>query len=189
MSLRLRFTGILVAAALPGLAGIAKAQTVLVENSPFLPPGSEPGFAGQGNSAQFELAGASVTDKGAEVCIYDVKERRSHWIPVGGVDRGIQVLSYDAIRDRAELRIDGVTQSLEMRKAAEQPVSRASFPSQEAVNLAANNGLPTQATPAQIETARKQREARMFVTDLMEIGMQQRRAFEEAQRKKAEEGK
>jgi hypothetical protein len=40
--------------------------------------------------------------------------------------------------------------------------------------------LPPPSTPAEAE-----REARMLVSDLLEIGMQQRKAYEEAQRKAA----
>jgi len=45
------------------------------------------------------------------------------------------------------------------------------------------SGPPTPETQAKQET-----EARMLVSDLLEIGMAQRRAYEEAQRKAAEAG-
>jgi hypothetical protein len=38
------------------------------------------------------------------------------------------------------------------------------------------------------QIARQARDSRMLVSDLMEIGAQERRAYEEAQRKKAEAG-
>jgi hypothetical protein len=53
------------------------------------------------------------------------------------------------------------------------------------VSPAASNAPAAPPTPAEIQT-RQETEARMLVSDLLEIGMAQRRAYEEAQRKASE---
>jgi hypothetical protein len=166
------------------MSGMASAQTTLIQDSPFLAPGTGPGGAGPGSGPAFELAGGSVTSEGSQVCIYDVGGKRSHWIRVGDADGRIQVVSYDAGGDRAVVRIDGVEQTLDLRKEVtpRSPVSAAPF-------VAATNAVPAALPPGvSVQDARKQREARMLVMDLMDTGMRQRRAHEEALRQAAQNG-
>ena len=166
------------------LAGTGSAQTALVQDSPFLPPGTADGGSGPAAAPAYELAGGSVSSQGAQVCIYDVNGRRSHWIGVGDADGRIEVVSYDAAADRAVVRIAGVEQTLELRKEAPKtgPASRLPF-------VAATNFVPNAPPPGlSLEENRKQREARMMVSDLMDIGMRQRRAHEEALRQAGQSG-
>jgi hypothetical protein len=183
MHLRLRFFIVFLAAFAGIVAGNAVAQTALIKDSPFLPPGTASDDRGLAPSGAFELAGASVTSGGAEVCIYDAKKRHSRWIGVGATDGDIQVLSYDAQRDRTVLRISGVQQVLELRRESAAPASR--NPGSVATSPAVEYGMPPAAAGAPPEIGRQARDARMLVNDLMEIGAQQRKAYQEAQRKKA----
>jgi hypothetical protein len=118
------------------------------------------------------------------VCIYDVNGKRSHWIGVGDADGRIQVVSYDAAGDRAVVRIDGVEQTLDLRKEAAPRNPGFAVPF-----VAAANTAPGALPPGiSIQEARKQREARMLVMDLMDAGMRQRQAHEEALRQAARNG-
>jgi hypothetical protein len=75
--------------------------------------------------------------------------------------------------------------------SAQIPVPNASMPAitpaanASGVSPAASNAPAAPPTPAEIQT-RQETEARMLVSDLLEIGMAQRRAYEEAQRKASE---
>lgn len=187
----LRFPIFAACVALAGPVAI-KAQTVLAADSPFMPPGAGPGDVRSAEANPFELAGASVTSNGTEVCIYDAGEKRSHWIPVGSAEGRIKVLGYDSVRDRAEVRIDGIAQVLELRKdtvLASALPAQLPMPGNISMPSVFGNRVPQPAygSPQMLERARKEREARMFVTDLMEIGARQRQADEEARDKKAQE--
>jgi hypothetical protein len=182
--------GALLAAALAGLAA-AQGQTRLSEASPFLPgPGSSAGTAGGPDA--YELTGASTTASSSAVCIYDGLHRRSHWIRVGGTADGIQVLSYDAGRAVAVVRVNGASKQLAQRKAA--VVAGVALPPVPAIAAAAppvDNASTANAAPIpnpaeagkSPEVVKQERDARMLVSDLLEIGMQQRKAYEEAQKK------
>jgi hypothetical protein len=184
MGLRLPFAAFFLAVAALRVASVGAAQVALVKDSPFLPPGSAAGGSGPEGGPSYELAGGSVTSQGSEVCIYDVKGKRSHWIGVGGEDGAVQVVSYDPAGDCAVVRINGVQQTLELRKEAG-PVNLGSAAPFVAAGAYAPSSLPAGLT---VEEARKRREARMLVTDLMDIGMRQRRAHEEAMRQAAQAG-
>jgi hypothetical protein len=166
----------------------ASAQIGLSASSPFV---SGPSAAAAGLSAeQFQLAGASTTDNTAAVCIYDTKNKRSRWIAVGATDAGIQVLSYDAANDLAVVKVNGMQKLLAQRKAAvvasAMPVAAMAAASNFGAG-AAPNGAPPVVNPAEAgkppEVVKQEREARMLVSDLLEIGIQQRKAYEEAQKK------
>jgi len=187
MDLRLRLLSLCLAASSLGLPRISAAQEVLAKDSPFLPPGAGSGAASDPDSAGYELDGASVTSQGTSICIYDVKEKHSRWIGVGNSDGRIQVVRYDPNLDRAEIRVDGESQILELRKAAEQPVSGNLQALPLALAPMSPNGIAPDNHGTSPENLRKQREARMMVTDLMMIGMRQRMAHDEEVRKKAEE--
>jgi hypothetical protein len=156
----------------------------LAKDSPFLSPGEESPGSASGARPAFELAGGSVTSSGSEVCIYDVNAKRSHWIGVGDADGAIQVVSYDAAGDQAVVRIDGVQQTLDLRKEAASP-----NPSSITPFVAAGATVTGAREPViSVEEARARRESRMLVTDLMDIGMRQRQAHEAALRQAVQNG-
>jgi hypothetical protein len=176
----------------------AAAQAAAPADSPFAPPpGSAAATAAGGAAPSYELAGASATPDGTEVCVYDAQSKRSSWIAVGASRDGIRVISYDPERDQAVVSVNGENQVLPMRKAtvaassaAQAPGWGPSMPFYVAPSSGQPAGPPAQpppepADPKARELARQEREARMMVSDLMEIGMQQRKAYAEAKRKAA----
>lgn len=144
--------------------------------SPFLPAGgAEAPQATQDSNA--ELVGVISSSKQTLVGINEKSTHHSLWVPVGQTADGIEVVSCDAAQNRAVVKIGGQLRTLVMNESptTTTPASQVRFA----------NGTP--ALPAQpvamTENEQKENEARMLVSDLMEIGMQQRKAYEEAQRK------
>jgi len=123
-----------------------------------------------------ELVGVISSSKQTLVGINEKTTHRSLWVPVGQTVDGIEVMSCDAAQNRAVVKIGGQIRTLVMHESptSTTPASQVKF----------TNGTP--AIPPQpvamTENEQKENEARMLVSDLMEIGMQQRKAYEEAQR-------
>ena len=187
----------------------------LPKDSPFKLRGG-PAATASGPNETIEFAGVSSIGKKTDLIFYDMTAKKSHWISPGETKEGISVLNYDERRDEAVVKINGVQKTLALRKvappggavrgvpnlpggfnnpspAALPPPVSAQLPvptgtvvaSNNAVDPAANQPAPPAGSPAEIQK-KQETEARMLVSDLLEIGMAQRRAYEEAQRKAAE---
>jgi hypothetical protein len=187
----------------------------LPKTSPFtLRGGSATPATGPGETIEF--AGVSSTKKRTDLIFYDKTAKKSHWIAPGETKEGISVLNYDERRDEAVVKVNGVQKTLALRKVAppagaargvpnlpggfNQPLP-AALPAPVSAQLpvptgtvvasnntadpAANQPVPPSGSPAEIQK-KQETEARMLVSDLLEIGMAQRRAYEEAQRKAAD---
>jgi hypothetical protein len=179
-----------------GAVSLASAQASLAGNSPFLPAGDSSAQAG-GPPADYVLAGSSVSDGHAVVCIVQSDTKRSRWIAVGETVDGIQVISFDADHDRAVVIAHGARKEMTLRKAAVSSLPSVAFtptpgPAAPAIPVmagattapAAAAPLPPPLPPPGTE-ARAETEARMMVSDLLEIGMQQRKAYEDARNQPA----
>jgi len=170
--------------------GSALGQTSLVANSPFAPAGTA-GSAGADSMEAYELAGSSIQGSDIEVCVYNRQAKRSEWIAVGGVSGGIHVISYDPEHDRAVVTIAGARKELGLRKhsvaqssvAISAPVSRPVQQTNEVVASPSPIVAPSSEVPT--AAAHDQNEARMLVSDLLEIGVQQRKAYQDAKQKSA----
>lgn len=156
-------------------AGGALAQG-LSTDSPFMPAGGA-AAALPGAQGAHELVGIIATSSQTLVGITQTATKKSVWIPVGKVVDGIEVVSCDPKQDRAVIRVNGETKTLALRAANVSPAAPG--------GPATVSTLPALAKPG--SQAEQEREARMLVSDLMEIGMQQRKAYEEAQRKAAQQ--
>ncbi|HTO03849.1 MAG TPA: hypothetical protein VL069_09120 [Opitutus sp.] len=185
----LRHTRIL-AALLPAMAVAAPAgaQTP-IKDSPFLPPATA--AAATKGATPYELSGMSVAGKATLLSITRVRDKRSFWVPVGQTVGEITAVSYDPKTDQATIKAEGQLLTLSMRKSVvvNLPVSRQPAPTPAAAAQPA--ALPVVSIPPlpATEQEEKETEARMLVTDLLEIGQEQRRAYEEAQRQAAEKAK
>lgn len=167
--------------------------------SPFLPPAGVAGQSGEnGPHEAYELAGASTSPEGTQICLFDTAQKRSRWLKVGGSEDGIQVVSYDESNDQAVVRFDGGTHVLALRKVKTGAGIQMGFNANPTFNAAAAAqplAGTSQAANAPIvdpstigkspETIKQEREARMLVSDLLEISIAQRKAYEEAQKKAA----
>jgi len=132
-------------------------------------------------SSTYELVGIIAGSKQTMVGITDKNSKRSFWIPVGKTSDGVEVVSCDPQKDRAVIRVGGQTQSLAMHAASATGPVVSNSPVSAAPGTAAARPTTAQAQ-AQAE---QEREARMLVSDLLEISIQQRKAYEESQKKSA----
>jgi hypothetical protein len=170
------------------------------------------GAAATAPDGDYELMGLVATPKGPMLSIArQGANKGTLWIPVGGSREEITIVSYDARHERAVIRVNGQSRTLTMRKsvivagentaaepeaapeaapapdsattetdstaAAETPAADAS--SSDATANTASAPEPS-SPPASDEAAAE--EARNLVSDLMDIGQQQRQAYEAAAR-------
>jgi hypothetical protein len=191
------------------LAGPARAgepaPSGLPRQSPFAPPGATAGESGAAPAENLEFAGVSSVGKRTDLILHDREAKRTHWIGVGESKAGIQVVAYDSRREQAILKVNGADKVLPLRKgsrptgapaAAPAPVTTPEAPPPGVVFAQPFPGLgqphaigdtPTTLQPVPpAPPQRQEAEARMLVSDLLEIGMAQRRAYEEAQRRQAQ---
>jgi hypothetical protein len=175
------------ALALLGCAGSLQAGSSLVGESPFAPPGATAAQAG-GPAESFELAGSSVQGSDITVCIFERQKKHSVWIPVGGDVDGVHVISFNARSDTAVVTISVARKELSMRKAvitSTNPIQSGRAPQ---IAAAPPEMAPIAAASAQPgpPVVQDQKEARMLVSDLLEIGVQQRKAYQDAKLKAAQ---
>lgn len=161
------------------------------KDSPFLPPSSA-APAGQAASAGYALTGMTVVGKDTLLSVTNQSDKRSVWIPVGKTSGDITAVSYDPAAEKAVIRAGGQNYTLVLKKGAVLPGPAVTFPQPAPTATAA----APQPTPPPVEVPpgnlspqeEKEMEARMLVTDLLEIGQQQRKAYAEAQRQAAAKG-
>ena len=166
--------------------GIAPAQTPSAE-SPFLPANPAVSATHAQSNEPYQLSAIGVVGEQTFVSIYETAEKRSRWIAVGGSLGDLHVVSCDIEAEQVVVAVGGKTLTLTLPKpavstAAAAPVPVAATPAPPVAGSAKNGG-PAAAEAASDED--KAREARMLVTDLLEIGMQQRKAYEDAQKQAA----
>lgn len=168
--------------------GLAQAQTPPAE-SPFLPANPAVSASHAQSSEPYQLSAIGVVGEQTFVSIYETAEKRSRWIAVGGSLGDLQVVSCDIEAEQAVVTIAGQTRTLTLPKSAVSTAA-ATAPASAAATPAAASGNPADgeapAPPAAASDEDKAREARMLVTDLLEIGMQQRKAYEDAQKQAAQ---
>ena len=179
--------------ALAALGGVGAmlGESTLVSDSPFAPAGAVTA-PGNAPAEAYELAGSTVQGSDVTVCIFERQKKHSQWIPVGGDVDGIHVISYDLARDTAVVTISGARKELSMRKsvvASTNPSPAGRLPQAVGAQASADRGgyapiasAPAPAAPAAVQD---QKEARMLVSDLLEIGVEQRKAYQDAKQKAA----
>ena len=147
--------------------------------------------------------------KTTHLIFHDKAAKKNRWVALGETVEGISVVKYDDRLEQAVVKINGTEKTLPLRKgkgpanapatitplpaAAGFAVASPAQPLQDvpapagAVDPTSNQAPQKPAGPPTPEVQAKQEtEARMLVSDLLEIGMAQRRAYEEAQRRSAE---
>lgn len=178
-----------------GSTGFAVAQTPLPANSPFLSGGSvsPPAAATPGG---LEFVAVLTEGQKTNVSLYDPVTKKSRWIPVRGEADGIAVLSYDALRNQVVVRTGGAEKQLTLRREKSTVAGATAngapvFPSSTTASAVVSGTSvppPTAKLPGPTPSppvVKEQEEARLLVSDLLEIGLAQRKAHEEMQKKVA----
>jgi len=117
---------------------------------------------------------ASVMSFGREVLIsvFDVRTNQGVWIPVGGEAEGIRVVTYDPDKEEVTIFSSGVSARLKLREARFGGGGLiAPLPT-----LEQEYGRP-------LTVQEEETEARMLVSDLLEIGMKERARQRELRKK------
>jgi hypothetical protein len=180
MSTPLRLTGILLAIALLGSSGMSWAQS-----SPFMRQGGNtPAISSTGTEAPADYAFTGVVALGNEpmVCITTVATQRSQWIKVGQTVAGIRVLDHDPETRTVLIQRAGREMTLELKKRTFDPSQLQAYQPIAAAPVA-QAGL---AERVPLTNEEKATEARMLVSDLLEIGIIQRKAYEKAKQERTE---
>lgn len=191
-------------------AATAFAQTPQISN-PFSAPAASSTAAATTHEG-IEFAGMSEIGKEVHFVFLDKAAKKTRWVKEGETTDGISIVRYDSRVEQVTIRYNGAEKTLSLRKAASSPRTPGhvvaplppsagfAMPSPAPLPMPAmpapisdNSGqagapapvnLPSPSTP-QTPQAKAETEARMLVSDLLEIGMAQRKAYEEAQRKAA----
>jgi hypothetical protein len=161
----------------------------LPKDSPFQQAGNATSAAA---ADPLEFAGVSTVGKKTMINLYDRQLKHGFWVEVGATTDGVTVVKYDSAHDQITVRRNGVEKMLPLRAASNVangpavaiPVV-APAPSDPPAPAPVMTGNATTVDPVARTRARQEEEARMLVSDLLEIGMAQRKAYEEAQRRNA----
>jgi hypothetical protein len=173
------------------LAGAPPPAPPLPQSSPFLPaPGRAAAPAGVDSG--YELVGMVAQGSSLLLSVMRQSDKHSFWLPLGGTVDEVTAVSYNAATDEAVIRANNRTLTLKLRKSVIVPgkniipvIARAPAAPASA-KPAAGDAAPPAAPPApRTADEQKEFEARMLVTDLLEIGQRQRKAYAEAQRQAA----
>ena len=146
----------------------------LDDASPFLPPDSgKPAPPSVPAPTLANLQFASVLSFGREVLVsvFDVRTSEGVWIPVGGEAEGIRVITYDPENEEVTILSAGVTARLKLREAQ----FTAGGLIRPLPTLEQEYGRP-------LTVEEQETEARMLVSDLLEIGMKERARQRELRR-------
>lgn len=140
----------------------------LKEDSPFLPPGSgevapQPPAQPAPTLANLEFSGVMSFGQGTLISVHNLQTDKGVWIPLGGEEEGIRVLNYDSEAQEVTISSLGVTTVLKLREVDFKGGSWI-------------KPLPTleQEYGRALTVKEQETEARMLVSDLLEIGMKER---------------
>jgi hypothetical protein len=173
-----------------------------VKDSPFTQAG---GAKSAAKDETLDFAGVSTVGKKTMINLYDREAKRGFWVQEGETSEGVMVVKYDSSHDQVTVRRKGIDTTLPLRAASAvvsgpansptmpspvQPITPApivgSAPATAPGTPAIDAGAAATPTTATAQTrARQEEEARMLVSDLLEIGIAQRKAYEDAQKKAA----
>jgi len=184
---------LVVSLALIAPAAATRAQSLLKE-SPFNPaPGPNAAFVQPTAPGTYEFVGMTVVGNVTLLSINRVSDKHSFWVPLGKTVNQITAMSYDPRSETAVVRAENQTLTLKMRKAMIAPAGAApafasTLPPAQAPAMPSTEveppppPPPNAGPPPAMTDEDKANEARMLVSDLLEIGQRQRQAYEEAQR-------
>ena len=136
-----------------------------------------------GNVNDLEFAGVTTIGNKTTITLYDKAQKSNLWVEVGKTVGDITVVKYDSDHDQVTVRRNGVEKDLPLRPPSAVAAGNAA-PIPPAATPAMSAATPaTTTSTTSLSQARQEEEARMLVSDLLEIGMAQRKAYEEAQRR------
>ena len=183
----------LVGLAVVAVAGAAPAS--LRQVSPFAPPDGPAPVADSQALGSIELTGILVMDKKPRFNLHDLASNRSFWILLGQSQNGLTATGYDAASNSVVVEGRGGVRAIRLKEARviSVPVppsgmvanSGATMPGGQPRPIALPEPLPANLTPQQRVQRQQETEARMMVSDLLELSMQERARYQEQMRRRA----
>ncbi len=187
---------------LPGGSGSLVAQeteTMFGPPAPVQAPAAQPGDQ---DLNALQLSGISTLGGQSMFNFVDTRNNRTFWIAHNGTVNGFSIVSYDAKADTVVIAREGRQRAVSLRQAQ---IAALPAQGQPQPQVAAAAPTPNPAAPAVIHTpdggeivnpttpqeiAQAETEARMMVSDLLEISMQERarqKALREAKRQQQQQ--
>jgi hypothetical protein len=151
--------------------------------SPFLPdakPAPQAAPAMDAELQALQLSGISAIGDEVQFNLVDPRTKKSYWLALGATEGGITVVSYEADADAVVVRKGAQTRRLELRQsrivasAPTSPAVPAPTPAAplDTTNVVGVDEIKNPTSPQEIKQA--EFEARMLVSDLLEISMRER---------------
>ncbi len=128
---------------------------------------------------KMEFTGLLAFGGEVTISLYDTETKESIWVPLDGSENGFSVTGFDEEKGTIAVSLDGITREIAINEneiVAVQRVEPAAAPS---------NAPPKPVRVKDDETLRKEEEARMFVSNLLANGMEQREKFRKAREARA----
>lgn len=165
-----------------GLMVFTATGALFAQSSPFVrKAGDQPVTTQVAAEQKFEFTGVIKLGDGPLVCVTEIARNRSHWLNVGQTSAGISVTSYDPEQNHITVRHQGQEINLQLKEPSFDPSQMAQFQATATVGPVQSAGL---AETVPLTNEEKATDARMLVSDLLEIGMIQRKAYEQAKAEK-----
>jgi len=177
----------------------------LRERSPFVPPSTTQQTGGEANAlSTFELTGILSVGGKPQFSVRDTSTGRGFWLGLGETQDGLTVRDYDEASSSVVLEGRGARRNLVIREArvatAAPPRPVVNIPPAPLPGVASPQPAPA-APPQSVQpppptpkmqanakgrtNEEAERDARLLVSDLMDISIQERKRYEENQRRAA----
>lgn len=158
------------------------APKIVAQSSPFQRKAGPATVGAAATKEQpFEFTGLVKMGATPLVCVTELAEKRSYWIKVGQSSGGIAVREFDQESRSIQIRHSGQSYQLQLVEPTFDPSKLAAYQPPASSGPLPSAGI---APAVPLTNEEKATDARMLVSDLLEIGMIQRKAYETA---KAEE--
>lgn len=162
------------------------------------PATAQPANSSDGDLGALQLSGISTLGGQSMFNFVDARNNRSFWVPLNGTTNGFSVTAYDAATETVVVGRNGQSRPIKLRQAkiaalpgpvgaapnVQVPARPPGSPPPAVIRTADGGEIVNPKTPQEI--AQAEMEARMMVSDLLEISMQERarqKALREAQQK------
>ncbi|MEJ6604216.1 MAG: hypothetical protein QNL51_16770 [Opitutaceae bacterium] len=148
---------------------------LMAQSSPF----QRTGIVQSTNQAEakeqpFTFAGLVKMGANPLICVTEIASKRSHWLKIGQTISGISLVDFDSENNVITVRHNGQTHLLTLAEATFDSGNLVAYQSASPLRSA---GV---AETVPLTNEEKATDARMLVSDLLEIGLIQRKAYEKA---------
>ena len=154
------------------------ASSLVAQSSPFQrKPGPTNSATETAKELPFEFTGLVNMGANPLICVTELAEKRSYWIKVGQSSQGIAVKEFDQESRSIQIQHNGQSYLLKLAMPTFDSSKLAQYQPPALSGPLPSAGI---APTVPLTNEEKATDARMLVSDLLEIGMIQRKAYETA---------